>query len=159
MSLARDQLFKELFSSFLEINSQLEAVIVSDHEGFVIAGEKKLSVNMELISVLTALINPILERIRDEFAFRKFGTASFETDNHRLIFISIDESTTLTVVLSNLGSIDIISPYAYFLAEKVAQILYAGEDDEVQLAIPNFEVESDASESSTRIKEQIYQMR
>ena len=76
MSLARDQLFKELFSSFLEINSQLEAVIVSDHEGFVIAGEKKLSVNMELISVLTALINPILERIRDEFAFRKFGTAS-----------------------------------------------------------------------------------
>ena len=159
MSLAQDKLFKELLNSFLKVNSQLEAVIVSDHEGFVIAGEKKKSVDLELISVLTTLINPILERIRNEFAFRRFGTASFDTDDYRLLFISIDENTTLSVVLNNLGSIDIISPYAYFLAEKVAQVLTLSEGDLIQLTFPNFEVESEKGTSSLRIKEQIYQMR
>ncbi len=159
MSLAQDKLFKDLLKSFLKINSQLEAVIVSDHEGFVIAGEKKKSVDMELISVLTTLINPILERIRNEFAFKRFGTASFDTDDYRLLFISIDEDTTLSVVLNNLGSIDIISPYAYFLAEKVAQVLTLSEGDLIQLTFPNFEVESEIDERSSRIKDQIYQMR
>jgi small GTP-binding protein len=117
-------------------------------------------VDVELISVLTTLINPILERIRNEFAFRRFGTASFDTDNYRLLFISIDENTTVSVVLSNLGSIDIISPYAYFLAEKIAQILNLKEGDLIQLTFPSFEIESsEESESSSRIKEQIYQMR
>ncbi|MFX1310751.1 MAG: GTP-binding protein [Promethearchaeota archaeon] len=159
MAINIDPLFKELYTKFLEIDDDLEAVIVSDHEGFVIAGEKKISVDLELVSVLTGLIQPILERMRDEFAFKKFGTASFDTENYRLLFISIDETTTLSIVLNTLGSIDKISPYAYFLAEKTAQILNAKEGDLIQLSIPNFEVEVSLSENSGRIKEQIYQMR
>ena len=159
MSMNEDKLFKELLTNFLNISEDIEAVIVSDHEGFVISGEKKASVDVELVSVLTALINPILERIRDEFAFKKFGTASFDTEEYRLLFISIDENTTLSIVLNVLASIDKISPYAYFLAEKTAQIIYADEDDVIQVNIPTFETESDSSEYSERIKEQIYQMR
>ncbi|MFX1584535.1 MAG: GTP-binding protein [Promethearchaeota archaeon] len=159
MAINIDPLFKELYTKFLEIDDDLEAVIVSDHEGFVIAGEKKVSVDLELVSVLTGLIQPILERMRDEFAFKKFGTASFDTENYRLLFISIDETTTLSIVLNTLGSIDKISPYGYFLAEKTAQILNAKEGDLIQLTIPNFEVEVSLSENSGRIKEQIYQMR
>jgi len=159
MAINIDPLFKELYTKFLEIDDDLEAVIVSDHEGFVIAGEKKISVDLELVSVLTGLIQPILERMRNEFAFKKFGTASFDTENYRLLFISIDETTTLSIVLNTLGSIDKISPYGYFLAEKTAQILNAKEGDLIQLTIPNFEIEVSLSENSGRIKEQIYQMR
>jgi len=75
---------------------------------------------MEIISVLTTIIIPILERIREEFSFKKFGTASFDTDDHRLLFITIDEETILSLVLDTMASIDKISPYAYFLAEKSA---------------------------------------
>ena len=159
MAINIDPFFKELFTKFLEIDDDLQAVIVSDHEGFIIAGEKKLSVDVELVSVLTALINPILERMRSEFAFKKFGTATFDTELYRLLFISIDEITTLSVVLSTVGSIDKISPYAFFLAEKTAQILNANEGDSIQLSIPHFEIETRLSEDSGRIKEQIYQMR
>ena len=111
---------------------------------------------MEIISVLSTTITPILEKIREEFAFKKFGTASFDTDEHRLLFITIDEKTILSLVLDNMASIDRISPYAYFLAEKSAQILTAKEGDNVQISIPNFEYDA---ESTERLKNQIYQMR
>ena len=76
-----------------------------------------------------------------------------------MLFISIDENVTLSVVLDVLASVDKISPYAYFLAEKTAQIIFANEGDSIQVNIPNFEIESNISDSTNRIKEQIYQLR
>ncbi|MFX1312773.1 MAG: Rab family GTPase [Promethearchaeota archaeon] len=159
MSINRSSLFKELFSQFLEINKSVEATIVSDHQGLIIASEKRSSVELEIVSVLTSIINPILERIRDEFAFKEFGTASFDTEFYRLLFISLDERRTLSIVLDNLASIDKVSPYAYLLAEKSVQILNAKEGDKIELYIPTFEYETDATAVSERLKNQIYQMR
>ncbi|TES96348.1 MAG: GTP-binding protein [Promethearchaeota archaeon] len=159
MSINKKRLFNELLTNFLLVNDDVEALIVSDREGFIIAGQKKANTDMELVSVLTALINPLLERIREEFAFKKFGSASFDTEKNRLLFISIDENITLSVVLDTLASIDKISPYAYFLAEKTAQIIFASESDLIQVGIPNFEIESNTSDNTSRIKDQIYQLR
>ncbi len=155
----RNTLFRELFTQFLEVNTDVEAVIVSDQQGFIIAGEKRKDIDLEIVSVLTSIINPILERIRDEFAFREFGTATFDTEFFRLLFISLDERRTLSVALNNLASVDKASPYAYLLAEKAVQILNAEEGDEIQLTIPHFDFETDASETEKRVKNQIYQMR
>ena len=151
-----NKLFDELFGNFLKINPEVLAVIISDQEGLIIAGEKSEDIDMEIISVLTTKVNPILERIRNEFAFKKFGTASFDTDEHRLLFISIDESITVSFVLDIMASIDKVYPYAYFLAEKSAQIIYAEYGDSFELTIPHFEHEAEHSE---RLKNQIYQMR
>jgi len=159
LSINRNKLFAEFFNRFLEINKDVEAVIVSDHQGLVIAGEKRKDIDMEIVSVLTSIINPILERIRDEFAFREFGTMSFDTELYRLLFISLDERRTLSVVLNNMASVDKASPYAYLLAEKAVQILNAEEGDIVQMTIPHFEYETDASATEERVKNQIYQMR
>ena len=160
MSVKSEQLFKELFTKFLVVDKDIEAVIVSDKDGFIIAGEKNENVDMELVSVLTGLIKPITDRFKEEFSSRQYGnSSSFDTEKYRLLFINIDENTTLTLVLNNLASIDKISPYAYFLAEKVAQLLFASEGEEIQINIPNFEVESDTSQSSARIREQLYQLR
>jgi len=156
LTVSKKILFSELLHNFLTINNEVEAVVVSDEEGLIICGEKNEDVDMEIVSVLTAIINPILERIRDEFSFRKFGNASFDTDTHRLLFISVDEKITLSLVINNMASIDKFSPYAFFLAEKVAQILAAEEDEVIQIVIPNFDY---AAEESKRIKHQIYQLR
>jgi small GTP-binding protein len=159
MSVNKKRLFNELLTKFLLKYEDIDALIVSDHEGFIIAGQKRASIDMELVSVLTALINPVLERIRNEFAFKKFGSASFDTEENRLLFISIDDNTTLSVVLDTMASVDKISPYAYFLAEKTAQIINASEEDVIQVDIPNFGIEIDKRSEAGRIKEQIYQMR
>jgi small GTP-binding protein len=156
MPINRNKLFIELFNKFLEINSDVEALIISDQEGLIIAGEKRKDIDIEIVSVLTAIINPVLERIRNEFAFKKFGTASFDTEHHRLVFISIDEKRILSLVLNHMASIEKISPYGFFLAEKVAQILSIDEGDLIQVSVPNFEYQA---KNTIRLKNQLYQMK
>ncbi len=134
---------------------EVEAVIVSDSEGLIIAGEKRKDVDIELVSVLTSIVNPVLERMRNEFSFKKFGNTSFDTEDHRLLFISVDEERILSLVLNHMASPEKLSPYGLFLAEKTAQILSAEEGDLIQLSVPNFEFEV---ENVDRLKNQLYQM-
>ena len=91
MSINRSIYFKEILNKFLDRNEEVEAVIISDQDGLIIAGEKREEIDLEIVSVLTSIINPILDRIRYEFDFKKFGSCSFETDTYRLIFISVDD--------------------------------------------------------------------
>ena len=151
--LNRNKLFSQLFGAFLERFTNVEALIVSDFEGLIIAGEKREEVNLELVSVLTTMVNPILSRIRTEYSFHTFGTSSFDTDEYRLLFISIDKERILSLILKSMSSVDMISPYAYFLAEKVAQILNAMEGDVIQLTIPDFEEQEDRHK---KLQDQIY---
>ncbi len=155
LSLSKNTLFNELLNNFLEVNKETEAIIVSDEEGLMIAGEKREDIDMEIVSVLTAIINPILDRIRYEFDFKKFGSCSFETDHNRLIFISVDEKVMLSIVLNTMASVEQYSPYGYFLAEKTAQILNIREGDYIQLSIPDFKYEA---EQAKRMKNQLYQL-
>jgi small GTP-binding protein len=143
LAINKNILLSELFNNFLKINTQVEAIIVSDQDGLVIAGERRKDVDLELVSIMTAIVNPVIERFRDEFSYKKFGTANFDTERDRILFISITENITLSLVIEILGSIDKIAPYAYFLAEKVAQILVASEGDLIELSIPNFEYKTE----------------
>ncbi len=156
MSMLRDNLFSTLFQNFLKLNKEIEAIIASDEEGFVLASEKRADINIEIVSFLTAVVNPVLERIRNEFSFQKFGTANFDTENHRLLFISVNEKTTLSFVLDMMAWVDKLSPFAYLLAEKVAQILTASEEDIKDFHMPNFEYEIDLGKKADQLKEQIY---
>lgn len=154
MLINRNQLFNEIFSNFLERFTDVEAIIVSDVEGLVIAGEKRKDIDVEIVSVLTTLINPILERIRNEFSFKKFGTAAFDTDEYRLLFVTIDEERILSIIFNSMASVEKVAPYTYFLAEKSAQILNAQASDSIQLAIPDFDNEA---ERHKRLKASICQ--
>jgi small GTP-binding protein len=157
MAITKKLIFENIFNNFLNQNSEVEAIIVSDQDGFVIAGEKRMDIDIEIVSFLTAVVNPIIERVRNEFSFKKFGTASIDTEEHRLLFVLINEFTTLTLVIQNLGSIDDIAPYAYFLAEKSAQILESNEQNIANISIPDFKFTIELCEEPERIKNQIYQ--
>ena len=148
-------LLSELFNNFLKINTEVEAIIVSDQDGLIISGERRKDVDLELVSIMTAIVNPVIERFRNEFSYKKFGTANFDTEQNRILFISITENITLILVIENLGSIDKVAPYAYFLAEKTAQILVALEGDLIELSIPNFEYKTEGYYDSNN---QFYQI-
>ncbi|NHJ23790.1 MAG: GTP-binding protein [Candidatus Lokiarchaeota archaeon] len=156
MVINRNKMFTEILNNFIDKFTDVEAVVVSDVEGLIIAGEKRKDIqsSLEIVSVLTILINPVLERIRNEFAFKKFGTGSFDTDEYRLLFISIDEERILSIIFNAMASVEKVSPYAYFLAEKCAQIINAKEQDLIQLSIPDFEQELDRHE---KLKHSIFQ--
>jgi len=153
----KKQLFESVFNNFLNQNTDVEAIIVSDVDGFVIAGEKRMNIDLEIVSFLTAVINPLIGRVREEFSFKQFGTASIDTEEHRLLFVLINEETTLSLVIQSMGSVDSIAPYAYFLAEKTAQILDASETGLIQISIPDFKFGGDVCSDMGRIKNQLYQ--
>lgn len=153
----KKQLFESVFNNFLNQNTDVEAIIISDVDGFVIAGEKRMNIDLEIVSFLTAVINPLIERVREEFSFKQFGTASIDTEEHRLLFVLINEETTLSLVIQSMGSIDSIAPYAYFLAEKTAQILDASETGLIQISIPDFKFGGEVCSDMGRIKNQLYQ--
>jgi small GTP-binding protein len=159
LSINKEQLFSSIFNNFLNQNNDVEAIIVSDQDGFVIAGEKRMDIDLEIVSFLTAVINPIIERVRNEFSFKKFGTASIDTEEHRLLFVLINEITTLSLVIKSLGAIDDIAPYAYFLAEKTAQILESNENNISQISIPDFKFNVEVCANTDRIKNQLYQLK
>ena len=146
MFINRNKLFKEILGNFLERFTNVEAIIVSDIEGLVIAGEKRKDIDIEIVSVLSTLINPILVRIRNDFSFKKFGTAAFDTDEYRLLFVTIDEERILSIIFNSMASVEKVAPYTYFLAEKVAQLLNAQAGDSIQLAIPDFDNEAERHE-------------
>ena len=156
MAEKKTNLFKELFDNFLALNNSIEAVIVSDFDGFIIAGEKRKDIDMELVSILGTVVNPIMERLRDEFSFKEFGTANFDTSEHRLLFVSIIEETTLCVVIESLGSVEKIAPHAYYIAEKVAQILNIPENEGIQLILPDFDSVSDLKDKEKDIRKIIF---
>ncbi|MFX0048590.1 MAG: GTP-binding protein [Candidatus Hermodarchaeota archaeon] len=155
MSIDKNKLLTEIFKNFLKINKEVEAIIVSDQDGLIISGERRKDVDLELVSIMTAIVNPVIERFRNEFSYKKFGTANFDTEQNRILFISITQDIILSLVIENLGSIDKIAPYAYFLAEKVAQILSALEGDLIELSIPNFEYKTEGYYDS---ESQFYQI-
>jgi len=155
LTISKNTLFTELLNKFLETNKDTEAIVVSDQDGLIIAGEKRKEIDMEIVSVLTTIINPILDRIRYEFDFKKFGSCSFETEFHRLIFISVNENIMLSIVLNTMASIEKLSPYGNFLAEKIAQILSIHEGEQIQLNLPDFDYEA---KQAKRLKNQIYQL-
>ncbi|MFX1292935.1 MAG: tetratricopeptide repeat protein [Promethearchaeota archaeon] len=155
-SVTKGKLFNKLLNNFLEFYEGIEAIIVSDEEGLIIAGETRKNIDIEIISFLTAVVNPIIERIRNEFAFKRYGTASFDTDENKLLFISVDGRTTLSFVFEDIVSTEKLYPYAYFLTEKVMQILSTVEVDNIEIVIPNFEFEEELSKQSNRLKYQIY---
>jgi len=157
LSINKKELFESVFNNFLNQNTEVEAIIVSDVDGFVIAGEKRMNIDLEILSFLTAVINPLIERVREEFSFKQFGTASIDTEEHRLLFVLINEETTLSLVIQSMGSIDVIAPYAYFLAEKTAQILDASETGLIQISIPDFKFGGEVCSDIGRIKNQLYQ--
>ena len=153
---SKNERFTELLDNFLMNNHEIHAIIVSDRQGLVINGVKKADFDMELVSILSSIVNPILERIRSEFSFEKFGTAAFDTEDFRLLFVSVTQRATLSIVLDSMSSVDRISPYAYLLAEKTAQFLSPGEQADIQITIPTFEYVETPAE---RLKHQIYELK
>ncbi len=150
---SKEQVYTKLLKNFIVNYDDLKAITIINERGDIIAGTTTGDGKTDNLSILSKIINPVLEKVRKEFTFKTFGMASFDIDEYRLLFISINENTVLSIILDNVASIDKISPYALFLAEKVAQILTTEDYEAIQLTIPSFQCESETTE---RLKHQIY---
>ena len=116
----------KLLESYLKRTPNLVSTLVVDRDGLVIASKtkkKKSDVDEDLLSGISAIVEPILKKITSEFKTGSFGSGTFDTDNYRLVFLEAGELTLLVTVADFFANLDDIYPYAYLCAEKIARVL------------------------------------
>ncbi|MHA1474393.1 MAG: GTP-binding protein [Promethearchaeota archaeon] len=137
---------------FQSIGKDLEALVVVDRQGLVIASLLKegISEDEDLIGGMAALVEPILKRISSEFKSGNFGTGSFDTEKNRLIFCEAGPDAILVLVANALASLDRLFPYAYLCAEKITRIF---DGRSVSPVIPDFSHEKEKLQGSKDVSQ------
>lgn len=109
-----------------EVGKDLIAAIIVNREGLVmeaISGSSDdKSIDEEIVGGVSALVEPVLNRITKEFSSGAFGTGTFDTEDYRLIFCEAGPEAIFVTVLDSMGMVDPVFPYAYLSAEKIARI-------------------------------------
>jgi small GTP-binding protein len=107
------------------IGENLIAAIVVNRDGLIIyslVGDSEKSLDEEIVGGVSALVEPVLTRITEEFSSGSFGTGTFDTEEYRLIFCEAGPEAVLVTILDAIAGVDPVFPYAYLAAEKIARI-------------------------------------
>jgi small GTP-binding protein len=109
-----------------EIGKDLIGALILNREGLIMdaitGSSKEKSIDEEIIGGVSALVEPVLTRITQEFSSGSFGTGTFDTESYRLIFCEAGPEAVFVTVLDAIAMIDPVFPYAYLVAEKIARI-------------------------------------
>ncbi|WP_457558882.1 Rab family GTPase [Candidatus Harpocratesius sp.] len=129
-----------LYNYFQACIDMMEAVYVFQREGELIA--KKLSESPETIisednlySSVAEIVDQTLERIKSQYP-GSFGTSTFETNEHRLVFIECGQNAIMLSVFKLETLLSKVMPYGFLVAEKVARLIDEPELM-VDLTVPN----------------------
>jgi len=107
------------------LGDNLVAALVVNRDGLImdsLVGSSEKSLNEEIISGISGLVEPVLTRITKEFSSGSFGTGTFDTEDYRFIFCESGPEAVLVTVLDAIAGVDNVFPYAYLAAEKIARI-------------------------------------
>ncbi len=107
------------------LGDNLVAALIVNRDGLImdsLGGSSERSLNDEIISGISALVEPVLTRITEEFSSGSFGTGTFDTEDYRFIFCESGPEAVLVTVMDAISGVDSVFPYAYLAAEKIARI-------------------------------------
>jgi small GTP-binding protein len=107
------------------IGDELVAALIVNRDGLIIDSltrSKEKTVDENILIGVSALVEPVLTRITEEFSSGSFGTGTFDTEEYRLIFCEAGPEAVFVTVLDAIAGVDPIFPYAYLAAEKIARI-------------------------------------
>jgi small GTP-binding protein len=108
-----------------ELGKNLIAAIIVNREGLVmsaIEGDSEAQIQEDVIGGVSALVEPVLTRITEEFSSGAFGTGTFDTEEQRIIFCEAGPEAIFVTVLESIAMVDPVFPYAYLVAEKISRI-------------------------------------
>ncbi|KKK42189.1 hypothetical protein LCGC14_0604380 [marine sediment metagenome] len=134
-----------------DIGEHLIATIIVNREGLVMSalkGDSKSEIEEDVIAGVTALVEPVLTRITEEFSSGAFGTGTFDTEEHRIIFCEAGPEAIFVTVLDSIAMVDPVFPYAYLAAEKIARIF---DGRTVSPVIPKLVVDRNAKDIERKV--------
>jgi len=107
------------------LGDNLIAALIVNRDGLImdsLTGSEEKELDEEIIVGISALVEPVLTRITEEFSSGSFGTGTFDTEDYRFIFCESGPEAVLVTVLNAISGVDSVFPYAYLAAEKIARI-------------------------------------
>ncbi|MFW9865076.1 MAG: GTP-binding protein [Candidatus Thorarchaeota archaeon] len=115
---------QEILDDFIKEVPDLNAVLVIDFNGFIIAKKSIKTFDGELIGGIMSLLDQTLNRIKG-FTQTELGSGSFDIDQFRLFYIQLAKSTGALLVLigTPYSHLDMYIPYAHIIADKISLIL------------------------------------
>ena len=134
-----------------DVGEHLIATIIVNREGLVMSalkGDSKAEIEEDVIAGVTSLVEPVLTRITEEFSSGAFGTGTFDTEEHRIIFCEAGPEAILVTILNPLAMVDPVFPYAYLAAEKIARIF---DGRTVSPVIPKLVVDRNAKKIERKV--------
>ncbi len=133
------------------LGDNLVAALVVNRDGLImdsLVESSERSLNEEIITGISALVEPVLTRITEEFSSGSFGTGTFDTEDYRLIFCESGPEAVLVTVLDAIAGVDSVFPYAYLAAEKIARIF---DGRTVSPVIPKLVTEGDGNKVKRKL--------
>lgn len=149
-----NDLIQRLLTNCLDSIHDLESVGVFSREGLLIGMKErgKLMANFNenknevrrdqelVLQGVSAIVDKTLTRITKELP-GTFGTATFETDDHRLVFTESGKEAILLCVFKGEANLQQLMPYVFLISEKVASILEGTYTEYHSLSIPDLELD------------------
>ncbi|GAI98629.1 unnamed protein product, partial [marine sediment metagenome] len=77
----------------------------------------------DVYGAFTALVETLLSKISLEYEIGHYGTGSFETENHRIIYLEAGSEAILLLICDFEINLNKFFPIAYLVVEKIAQLL------------------------------------
>ena len=124
-----------LLSNLLKEVPDLEAALIIDQEGLIIAQQSVKGFDEEIIGAIMSIIEETTTKIK-KFTKTSFGSGTFDSEEFRLFYLELGGAHPVLFVLVGVPYADFekLLPYAYITAEKVSSIL---NNIETSLVIPN----------------------
>ncbi|MGB5913077.1 MAG: GTP-binding protein [Promethearchaeia archaeon] len=142
-----------LLKSFVETQKDIEIAFVYSNQGLLISKygniEKEIDDELEIDEVygaLTSLVENLLDKISLEYKIGHYGSGSFETSDHRIVYLEAGPEAILLLVCSYKIDLNNIFPIAYLVVEKIAQLLEDSFDFNYNtLEIPDLKIHGNIS--------------
>ncbi|MBY9006847.1 MAG: GTP-binding protein [Candidatus Lokiarchaeota archaeon] len=132
MSINIEQNISTLLKNFVESGYDVELVFLYNREGLLISkfdmtelsDDSNNKKNMEEVyGAISGLVENLFKKISMEYNLNNFGTGSFDTPDHRIIFLEAGPEAVMVCVCNYKADLNSVFPIAYLVVEKIAQLL------------------------------------
>ena len=144
----KEQNLRELLKNFVESQEDIELALLYTNQGLLISkyaksAKDKAHDQLEgIYGAITAVVENLIEKIAKEYKIGNYGTGSFETSEHRIVYVETGAEAILLLICDYRSNLNQLFPLAYLVAEKIAQILEDSFDERYNsLEIPNLNFE------------------
>ena len=132
MVINKEQNIITLLKNFVDSGYDVEFVFLYNREGLLITKYEKTILSEEgknkddmeeVYGAISALVENLFKKISMEYQLDNFGTGSFDTPDHRIIFLEAGPEAVMVCVCNYQADLNRVFPIAYLVVEKIAQLV------------------------------------